>query len=119
MLKRSLQQWIAGVIAVLVAIWLAQNLGLTLEWSEPWRVAVFVPVLALANTFVAPLLRLLCKPISCLTFGLFGFVINALVFWIAGAATEARMEFLSALLGSIVVSTVGSALSGLVKERRR
>ena len=56
-------------------------------------------------------------PINCLTFGLFGLVINALVFWMAGAATGAEMSFMSAFFGSMVVSIVGAVLSQAIKEK--
>jgi len=118
MLKREVLNWGVGVVAVAVAIWLARAIGLTLKWPNALNVIVFIPVLALANLTVRPILRLSCIPINCLTFGLFGFVINALVFWLAGAVTGAKMTFLSALFGSVVVSIVGALLSRAVKENR-
>jgi len=116
MFKRAVVHWVIGIAAVAVAVWLARQLGLVLEWQPAWRIAIFVPVLALANSVIGPILRILSLPITCLTFGLFGFVVNALVFWIAGAATGAKMDFLSALFGSIVVAFVGAVLSRVVRE---
>lgn len=40
-------------------------------------------VLALVNTFIRPLLRLLTLPITLLTLGLFSFVVNAAMFGLA------------------------------------
>ncbi len=117
MCRRSILNWVVGVIAVAVTVWLAKQIGLVLEWPSAWRVVVFVPVLALVNGLIGPVLRILSLPITCLTFGLFGFVVNAIVFWIAGAATGAKMSFWSALFGSIVVTFVGGALSRAIKER--
>jgi len=119
MLGRALLQWVAGIIAVAAAIWTAKQIGLTLQWHPTWHIVVFVPVLAVANATVAPILRLISMPISCLTFGLFGFVINAVVFWIAGVLTGAEMSFASPLVGSIVVSLVGSILNSQIKENRK
>jgi putative membrane protein len=116
MLKRMVMHWAIGVVAVLVAVWLAKQLGLKLEWPQAWRIVIFVPVLAFANAVIAPVLKILALPVSCLTLGLFGFVVNALVFWMAGAATGAQMTFLSALFGSVVVTLVGGVLSRLVRE---
>ena len=117
MFKRAILHWVVGVIAVAVAVWLAKQIGLLLEWPSTWRLVIFVPVLALVTCVIGPVLRILSLPITCLTFGLFGFVVNALVFWIAGAATGAKMNFWSALFGSIVVTFVGAALSRIIKER--
>ncbi len=118
MIRRAVLQWAVGVIAVAVAVWLAKTIGLTLQWPNAWRLMVFVPVLALANSTVGPILRMASMPINCMTFGLFGFVINALVFWLAGSLTGAEMNFLSAMFGSVVVSTVGAVLSLAIREKR-
>ena len=117
MIKRSLRHWLIGIIAVVVAVVLAKAIGLKLYWPSPLGMVVFVPVLALVNAVVGPIIRLFSMPITCLTLGLFGIVINALVFWIAGAATGAQMTFLSALFGSVVVAFVGGALSRAIKEK--
>lgn len=116
MVKRAIIHWIVGIASVAVAVWLAQKLGLKLEWRPAWKIVIFVPVLALANATVGPVLRLASMPVNCLTFGLFGFVINALVFWLAGVITGAEMTFLSALFGSVVVSVVGALLSQIIKD---
>ena len=115
MFMRMLTRWLIGIIAVMVAIRLAQLLGLPLRWPGIWQVVIFVPVLALANAVLGTVLRLLSLPLSCLTLGLFGFVVNALVFWEAGALTGATMNFWSALFGSVVVTLISSPLSAIVK----
>ena len=42
-------------------------------------------LLGLANTVLRPLLLLLTLPVTLLTLGLFIFVINGLMFWLAGS----------------------------------
>lgn len=118
MLRRAVLRWIVGVVAVAIAVWLARLVGLKLEWDPMWRIAIFVPVLALANMTVRPILKLVALPITCLTLGLFGFVINALVFWLAGSLTGAEMGFLSALFGSTVVAFVAALLDRAIGEIR-
>ncbi|MCX8052273.1 MAG: phage holin family protein [Armatimonadetes bacterium] len=117
MLKRWLAHWITGVLAVAIAVWLAKQIGFKIEWPSMWRMVLFVPTLAIVNGLIGPALRILSLPITCLTFGLFGFVVNALVFWIAGLITGATMNFWSALFGSIVVTLVGGTLSRMLNER--
>jgi putative membrane protein len=116
MLKRWVLHWITGFCAVWLAVWLAKLLGLELGWPSTWRMVLFVPVLAVVNSLVGPFLRLISLPITCLTFGLFGFVVNALIFWLAGSITGAVMNFWSALLGSIVVTIAGEIISWMIKE---
>ncbi len=118
MLRRAILRWIVGIVAVAIAVWLARIVGLKLEWDPMWRIAVFVPVLALANMTIRPILKLVALPITCLTLGLFGSVINALVFWLAGSLTGAEMSFLSALFGSVVVAFVAALLDGVIGESK-
>ncbi|MBI2022007.1 phage holin family protein [Candidatus Daviesbacteria bacterium] len=42
-------------------------------------------VLGVINTFIKPILLILTAPINILTLGLFTFVVNAIVLWIAAA----------------------------------
>ncbi|MGC8863148.1 MAG: phage holin family protein [Armatimonadota bacterium] len=117
MFRRWILHWIVGILSVAAAVWVAGRVGLVLEWPSPWRVVVFVPTLAIVNGLIGPVLRLFSLPITCLTFGAFGFVVNAVLFWIAGRATGAEMDFWSALLASVVVTVVGGVLSRAIGER--
>jgi len=70
-------------------------------------------VLGLVNAFVKPILVILTLPISFITLGLFLFVINAITIWIAGTITPGFIVagFVPALIGSIVLTIVGSVLN--------
>ncbi len=65
-------------------------------------------VLGLINLIVKPVLTLLTLPINIITLGLFGIVLNALLFWAATYFVTGFVVtgFLAALLGSILVSIV-------------
>ena len=121
---RMLVRWAIGVVVILVTVkilsWLPP--AYQVHWEPIWRAAIFVPVLAVANAVLGSILRLLTVPISCLTFGLFGFVINAIVFWIAGWATGAQnglgqsIGFVGSLLGSIIYTVISTPLSAAIGE---
>lgn len=68
-------------------------------------VAVFFGIL---NTVVRPLILLIAFPITIITFGLFSFVVNALLFWGVGSFVKGFEVdgFIPALIGSLVVSAV-------------
>ena len=70
-------------------------------------------IIALINTFVKPVLQLVTLPINFLTVGLFSFVLNALLLMLAGWITPGLEVdgFLSALLGSIVLSIFSVGIS--------
>ncbi len=75
-------------------------------------------VLGLVNTFIKPILELITLPITIITLGLFAFVINAVMLFIAAAVVPGFMVdgWIAAILGSIVLSIVSTALSMLVKD---
>lgn len=78
-------------------------------------------VLALINAIVRPILVVLTLPITLLTLGLFIFVLNAFCFWLASAFVPGlRVEgFLSALLGSLIVSVVSWVLTAFLSDSGR
>lgn len=75
-------------------------------------------VLGVINTFIKPFLLLLTAPINILTLGLFTFVVNAVVLWLAAAVVPGFtvMNLLAAILGAVVLSVVSTALSMLRKD---
>lgn len=127
MLTRVILKWVVGIIAVVLTVWLMSllpNKALQLQWNDNWRIAVFVPVLAIVNALIGTIVRIFTLPINCLTLGLFGFVINALMFWIAGSLTDAHtgsgapIGFAVSLIGSILYTVISAPLSLFVKESR-
>lgn len=101
-----------------VALWVAVELvpGL-LFLDEWWKLLIMAAIFSLLNTFLRPVLRILTLPITIATLGLFLLVINAVMLLITGAvASDLGIAFEvdgfeSAVLGAIVISLVGLALS--------
>jgi putative membrane protein len=90
-------------------------------------------ILALINTYLKPILRLLSFPITLVSLGLFALVLNALLlllvalvsdqfslgFTLAGFPPTMSVDaFVAALLGSIVISVVSMVLGMLDRGRR-
>lgn len=63
-------------------------------------------IIALINTFIKPILQVITLPVNILTLGLFSFILNALLFMLAGyIAPGFHVEnFLSAIIGSILLA---------------
>jgi len=63
-------------------------------------------VLGLINMLIKPVVKLLTLPVNLLTLGIFGVIVNALLFWGASVVVPGFdvNTFIGALLGSIVVS---------------
>jgi putative membrane protein len=109
----------------------AENLdALGQNWPKLLLVAL---ILALVNSYIKPILKLLSFPITLMSLGLFTFVLNALLlllvafisgqfdlgFTIGGYPPSFTADsFVGALLGAIVISIV-SLLLGLVNTGRK
>ena len=78
--------------------------GVTVKSFGSAMIAAFV--IGLFNTLLRPLLVLLTLPVTLLTLGLFLFVINALMFWMAATVLDglAVTGFAAALIGSLIYS---------------
>lgn len=74
-------------------------------------------VIGLVNALVKPILVFLTLPITIVTLGLFLLVLNALMLLIAGSITPGfRVDgFVTALIGSILLSVVSTILHSLVQ----
>jgi putative membrane protein len=103
--------WATGAIA--------RSLNLDIQITD-WKAAVIaVIVLGLVNTFIAPIIRLFTMPISCVTLGLFGFLINALLFLVVGYLVpgfEVR-GFGAALFGSLVMGFLNALLIKVIDRK--
>jgi putative membrane protein len=86
-----------------------------------WTAIILALVLAILNSIVKPILVILTFPITILTFGLFLFVINALIILIAGNFINGfKVDgFWWALLFSLLLSIISSILRPLIKEKEQ
>ena len=98
-------RWIFFTLAVLFTAWLVPGI-----FVENFQSAMLVTVImALINIFIRPLIVFITLPINILTLGLFGLVVNALLFMLAGYVAPGFYVdgFLAAFLGSVVLSFLG------------
>ena len=75
-----LLRWVLFALAVLFIGWLLPGISI----SGFLAALILVVVIALINALLRPLINFLTLPINFLTLGLFGLVINALLFMLAG-----------------------------------
>ena len=93
--------------------------GISIAQSA-YGTALLVAVLfGILNAVVRPVILLVAFPITILTFGLFSFVVNALLFWGVGTFLKGFeiSGFIPALLGSLVISVVSSVMNTLLSDR--
>lgn len=114
-------RWVANAVALLLTVWLGKTFGLGLYVSGFWGAMIAALVIGLMNAVIRPLVMTFALPLNCLTFGLFGLIINAFLFWLAGevlAEFEVEGPF-AALFGSIVMSLFSGVLSQAVAPEKR
>lgn len=108
-MARLLGHWGVTFLAVVVTAWLLPALVRFGDWVQ---VAIFALILALLNALARPALVLLTLPLTCLTFGLFILVINAVIFWLAALLVPGAYVagFLGAFVAALVVSLVSTII---------
>lgn len=118
-MKGLLIRWVVSAIALYLTAVIAGllNIGISLQGVAPAFAAVVV--LAIVNALIRPLIVLLTLPLNCLTLGLLTFVINALMFWLAGSLNSGFVVkgFLPAVFGSIVMGMISGIANQLVAPK--
>ncbi|MGH7541703.1 MAG: phage holin family protein [Gemmatimonadota bacterium] len=78
-------------------------------------------VIGLVNAVVRPVALLLTLPITVLTLGLFYFVLNGLLLWLAAALTPGfdLTGLGAAILGALVMSVVATLLHLFVRPKKK
>jgi putative membrane protein len=110
-----------------IALYAATQVGIPgLSFQGEWyTILVVALIFGLVNALIRPLLTLLTCPLIALTFGLFTFIINAVMLaltgWLAGqAGLGFKVDgFWAALIGALVVSIVSWALTLFLREDDR
>jgi|NGEPerStandDraft_6_1074524.scaffolds.fasta_scaffold10614_3 putative membrane protein len=119
-------------VGTALALWLTSLIYTEISFGkhpEIWSVVVVAVIVGLANALVKPVLKALSFPLSLLTLGLSGLIVNGLVLLgVAWAAEKLKITFTvggfpthsidttavaAAVIGAIVLSVV-SLLIGLI-----
>jgi putative membrane protein len=123
---RLILRWIVNAAALAITIAILDRIDRSTGWhlarwkggSGPGGVVtalLAVIIMAVVNALIRPIVTMLTLPLSCATFGLFAFVINAVMFWLVGTLSGAfEVNFWGALLGSIVMGIVSGFASHLI-----
>lgn len=90
---------------------------LGVEVDSPGKALLSGVVFGLLNAFLKPILNFLGAPINFLTLGLFGLLVNVIIFGLTAKLIEGfrlRNGFVSAILGALVLAIVNSILFSLL-----
>ena len=106
--------WLVNAVALYVAAKLLR--GITVESTDSLFLAALV--IGLVNAIVRPLLLILTLPITVLTLGIFYFVLNGLMLYLAAELTPGFTiaGVGTAVLGALTMSVVATLLHLMIKS---
>ncbi len=101
-MKKLILSWILMALGIMLIAWLVP--GITITGFK--AALIVVVIMALVNALIKPIVSFISLPLNIITLGLFGIVINALLFMlVAKFAPGFEIDgFWSALIGAIAAS---------------
>jgi putative membrane protein len=117
-MRNWFMRWIASALALFLITKL--DIGIYVDKNSLGTLIVAVIVLGLVNSLIRPLIMFFAWPINCLTFGLFGFLLNAVLFWIVGSHLVPGFHvngFVAALIGSLLMGLISGFFNLFLKDR--
>lgn len=108
-----LVRWLVNAAALLALPYIYD--GVRVEGITAALVAA--AVLGIVNAVIRPILLVLTVPLNILTLGLFTFVINALMLWLAAALVSGFevTGFAGAFIGSLLLTVISAVISAVVR----
>lgn len=111
-------RFVAYAVAAIVATLIVARLSADwISFTTTEALLVFGAVIGMINAIIKPVLKVITFPLSCLTFGLFAIVLNALLFgfgaWLTPGIT---VTWEGALFASIVASLASGIIFAVVDE---
>lgn len=105
---------LAAVVAALATATISERLFV---FDSAESVIIFGIVMGVINAFIKPVVTVLSLPISCLTFGLFAFVINAALFGLGAFIVPGiEVSWVGAVVGSVIASLAGGVMFSVLDE---
>jgi putative membrane protein len=111
---KILAKWLLSAMALLAVAHFYSGVVVTSFVAA--LIAAFV--IGLLNTIVRPIFVILTLPLTVITLGLFLFVINALMFYMASGLLEGFKVkgFAAALIGSLLYSVAGMVIEAALER---
>jgi putative membrane protein len=112
MLIHLIESWLVSALA----LWLVAQIVPGVRVRDFGAAMIAVIIIAIVNATIGPVLKFFALPFTILTLGLFLFIINAFLLKLASWFTPGFevVGFLSALLGSVLITILNSVLRRLV-----
>ena len=108
--------WLLNALALLGVAYLVPDIHVSSFMSA----LIAAAVIGLANMLVKPILLILTLPVTIITLGLFIFVINGILFWLAGYFLQGFdvKTITAGIIGAIVYSIISWILSAVLVDKK-
>ncbi len=108
-------RWLILTAAIIIAAYLLEGIHISGFFSAFFAAAI----LGVLNALIRPVLIILTLPINILTFGLFTFIINALMLkMVSGVIPGFEVHgFWTAVFGALIISFVSWLLNSFISDR--
>ncbi len=108
-------RWLTLTGAIIFASYMLDGIHVSGFMSALWAAAI----LGILNAFFRPIALILTLPVNILTFGLFTFVINAMMLKMASGVIDGFevRGFWPAFFGALLISLVSWGLNTFINER--
>jgi len=108
--------WLLNALALLAVAYLVPDIHVSSFMSA----LIAAAIIGLANILIKPILVILSLPVTIITLGLFIFVINGLLFWLAGYVLQGFdvKTIIAGIIGAIVYSVISWILSAIFIDKK-
>lgn len=110
-------RWMLNIVILILIAEVVPGINFTGLWA-----AIMTSiVLGFLNAIIRPLLIILTLPVNILTLGLFTFVINGLMFWLASTIVKGFdiQNFGAAFFGALIYTIITMAISMLEENKKK
>lgn len=110
-------RWVVNALALLGVAYLVPGV----QVASLWTALIAALVLGLVNALIRPILLILTLPVNVITLGLFTFVVNALMIWLASTVVKGFdvAGFAPALLAALLLWAASLVTNVLLKGARK
>ena len=107
--------WVVSWLLAALALWIVAYIIPGIKVRDFRAALIAALVIALVDIIIGPILRFITFPLTLITLGLFRLVVNAILLKLAAMFTPgfAVDGFLSALIGSLVLTILSTILQSL------
>lgn len=110
-----MKRLLRSIIISALSLWVIDVLIEGIWFDDTMSLIITAVVLGAMNAVVKPVLKVLSLPINLMTMGLFSFVLNGILLYVAIMVTNGHIDsFLTAMIASFLLAIVHSGLETIL-----